>query len=203
MKSQNNVLSFAALLAAFLFVGAAVTPSYGQDQGDKKQDEKKQGEKKQDDKKQDDQEEINIPALMAEANQLRGTGEFEKAAEIYKKVTTAAEDNAMAWHLYGYCVHAMGKLDEAIKLHEKAASFEQVKGISYYNLGCAYALKEETEKALEYLTKSADAGFTSQQVMQDSDLKSLHENEEFKKVAARLMGDDGDDDDDDDDGGRR
>ncbi len=189
----------AACLALFAVVCLSTSQSFAQDTGDKKQGDQKQGDKKKDDKKQEDKkqdEEVNVPALMAEANQLRQQGEFEDAAKIYKKVTEVAEDNPMAWHLYGYCVHAMGNLDEAIKLHTKAAEFDQVKGISLYNLGCAHALKEEPEKALEYLKKSADAGFTSQVVMQDTDLKSLHDNEEFKKIAARLKGDAGDGQDD-------
>lgn len=182
---------FATLAVAALVLASAAAPAGAQDTGGKNQDEKKQDEKKKDDKqdeKKQDEKKPDIPALMQEANGLRLASEFEKAGAIYKQVTEAAPENGMAWHLYGYCVHAQGKLDEAIKLHEKAAEFDSVKGISLYNLGCAYALKGDKEKALEYLKKSADAEYVNARIMEDTDLKSLHEDETFKTIAARLKG---------------
>ena len=76
-----------------------------------------------------------------------------------------------------YALHADGDLERAIKAHKKAASFESFRGIGLYNLGCAYALTGQTDKAFEALRASGEAGFTLPgRIEGDPDLDSLRDD---------------------------
>ena len=86
-----------------------------------------------------------------------------------------------------YDLHMDGKLDEAIEAHKAAAKFDSHKGIATYNLGCAWALKEDKEKAFEALSNAIDFGFNDKhQFKFDDDLNSLRDDERFNKLIARL-----------------
>lgn len=182
------------LAVSFIAVsGISAQAFVPQDQQDKKQDDKKQDDKKQDDKKDEEAE------RRAKANALVGEGmqftQEQKWAEAAAKFTEAAEldaENGQAWFYKGYTLHMNGDLDEALKAHTKACEFERFKRIALYNVACVHALQKDKEKALEFLTKSADAGFRSPTPLtDDSDLEILFEDEKFKELAKRIEGDGG------------
>mgnify|MGYP000011318830 CR=1 FL=1 len=57
----------------------------------------------------------------------------------------------------------------------------------YYNAACSAALAEENEKALDYLTKSIDSGWTSLKwMLNDADLSTLHTEKRWQEQVDRL-----------------
>lgn len=57
----------------------------------------------------------------------------------------------------------------------------------YYNAACTAALAKENEKALDYLTKSIDGGWTSLKwMLNDADLATLHNEKRWKEQVERL-----------------
>ena len=138
--------------------------------------------------------------LIAEARQHLGSEEYGEAAKLLKKATEVDEESALAWQLLGYALHADGKLDEAIKAHEEAATFRETKAIANYNLCCAYSLKKDKKKALKYMKAALDAGFNNfDHVDGDSDIDFIRDDEDFKKLMAKAQGEDDDEADHDDD----
>ncbi len=150
---------------------------------------------------QDDEQDVG--ELMEEAQGHLQAGEFAEAAEVFKKVVELDKENGRAWHLYGYSLHGAGELDEAIKIHTKATEFDRYRGISLYNLGCAYSLKKDADKAFEYLNKAVKAGFGSERLSDfenDSDLDNIRDDTRYTKLIKGMKEDDEDHGDDEQEG---
>jgi tetratricopeptide (TPR) repeat protein len=78
------------------------------------------------------------------------------------------------------------KLDPAEKTLRQALELDPDDSTNLYNLACTLALKNSPDDAMDYLEKSADAGFTDFiHIGQDSDLESLRELPRFKQFMAR------------------
>jgi len=124
---------------------------------------------------------------MVAANALYEAGKYAEAVEAFKAITEAHPDNGEAWFKLGYCLHASGRLDEALVAHAKAAEFPQYRPVALYNLGCAHALKGNADAAFEALNKSIDSGFDNlKQLQEDTDLTSLRADPRWAPLVARL-----------------
>ncbi|MBI1851035.1 MAG: DUF2911 domain-containing protein [Planctomycetes bacterium] len=142
-----------------------------------------------------------LPAVQARAQDKKATElelqqkaqaaaqaqKWDEAAAAFTQLTQLAPEDGRNWVNLGFALHSAGKYDEALKAHLKAAEFDNVKGNGCYNAACVYAIKNDKEKAFEYLKKAADAGFSDgQQFADDEDLKSLRDDPRFQKMVAEL-----------------
>ncbi len=74
------------------------------------------------------------------------------------------------------------KLDPAEKMLRQAIELDPDDSTNLYNLACVRALKNSRDEAMDYLEKSADAGFTDfYHIGQDPDLESLRDLPRFKQ----------------------
>ena len=125
----------------------------------------------------------------ADAQRLQQAGEYSAAAKAFAAIRTVQPDNAMVHFGYAYNLHMSGAHKEAIAAHKQAAEFEQIRPISLYNLGCAYALTGRPDEAIDALQASYDAGFDVAGSMEDdSDLDSLRDNKRFKEFKRAIGG---------------
>jgi len=86
-----------------------------------------------------------------------------------------------------YNTHMEGKIDEAIELHKVAAQYESTKVLATYNLGCAWALKGEKDRAFKALNRAVDFGMADiEQFEGDSDLDSLRDDPRYDEVISRV-----------------
>ncbi|MBL4808667.1 MAG: hypothetical protein JKY43_01240, partial [Phycisphaerales bacterium] len=70
-----------------------------------------------------------------------------------------------------------------------ATTFEQTAPLGFYNLGCAHALKGNTDQAFMALEKAAQLGIRdSHQYGTDTDLKSLHKDPRWKELMSSMNG---------------
>ncbi len=117
---------------------------------------------------------------MQEAQAHLQQQDWDSAIAAYRAITKEQPTNANAQFLLGYALHASGDLDNAILQHKKAAKMPQVAGPASYNLGCAYALKGETDDAFETLRIAIDLGVRDiNQFKNDPDLTSLRKDERW------------------------
>lgn len=124
---------------------------------------------------------------MADATQLMREAKWEEAATAFGQIVLSDQTNGVAWLNLGYCLHANGDLDRALRVHHKAATFEPYKATALYNVGCVHALKGETELAFEYLYKALEARpIPISQFQGDSDLVSLHKDKRWAKLMNKL-----------------
>ena len=69
----------------------------------------------------------------------------------------------------------------------KATEFPDVAQTAAYNAACAYALKGDKDKALEWLEKAMGFGFARPEVAEvDSDLASLRGDPRFQALLAKM-----------------
>lgn len=135
------------------------------------------------------QDEDQVAEWASRGAEAAARSDWAAAADAYAKVVRAQPENGGAWFRLGYAYHAGGDLKNAIPAHKRAAEFPQIAPIALYNLGCAYALTGEKDKAFAALKKSVAAGMNDvNQLKQDSDLKSLHGDPRFEQLVKSLSG---------------
>jgi len=130
----------------------------------------------------------SVATLIQEAQASTSAGRWEEAVQRWTKVTEADPTEGRGWHMLGYSLHAAGRLDEAIEIHVKAAEFPGTAGATAaYNVACVHALRGETDKAIAWLEKAADKGFSgATHIRSDSDMDSLRKDPRFAKVLERI-----------------
>lgn len=125
-----------------------------------------------------------VETLIEAAEQAQQNADWREAIAAWKAVTEAEPDNGTAWFNLGYCLHADGQLEKAMRVHKRAAEFDRFEGIALYNLGCAYALAGREGQAFDALEASAKAGFdVAGSAAGDSDLDSLRDDPRFEVYA--------------------
>lgn len=121
--------------------------------------------------------------IRKEANAAIQAADFPKAADAFRKLTELDPQDGEAWHMLGYSLHAAGKLDEALPIHEKAAAFPASAPAATYNVACVHALRGRSDEAFASLEKAVGLGFTDTDLLaSDSDLASLRKDPRFAKV---------------------
>mgnify|MGYP003571194646 CR=1 FL=1 len=131
-------------------------------------------------------------ARGARAMQVR---DWASAIQAFERALELEPANASAAFNLAYSVHATGDMERAIPLHEAAAGFARVRGVSLYNLGCAHARLGNTDEAFEALGRAVEAGFKGNggnlaSVYEDPDLASVREDERFEALFGKAPTDD-------------
>ena len=114
---------------------------------------------------------------------------WDVAIKAFTEVTKAHPKDADAWFALGYSLHASGDLDKALPAHKKAVEFGfgEVKHTALYNIACFHSLKENPDKAFDYLEQSVEAGFVdTTQMKSDSDLANIRKDKRFDELIERV-----------------
>lgn len=120
---------------------------------------------------------------VADAQAKLQTGEFAAAAGLLARIVAAQPQDAQAWYLYGYALHAAGELEDALVAHAKAAGDPRFASRACYNAACASALLERRDDAFAWLGKAVAAGFSDRGLLQsDSDLDGLRDDPRFETL---------------------
>jgi len=131
-----------------------------------------------------------LQAIVAQARRHQEAGEWPQAIKTYEAIIDHAPESRQAWFGLAYCVHMSGDYERAIKVHKKAATFDEIKGISLYNLACAYALTGRTDDAIDALEASAKAGGfdLADPMRDDTDLDSVRDDPRYQHLLRALEG---------------
>ncbi len=80
----------------------------------------------------------DIKEKIQQGQELIGTGDYAKAAQILKECVDADDQAGDAWFLLGYALHMDKQLDKALEAHKRAAEFDgPLKPVATYNIACA------------------------------------------------------------------
>jgi len=83
----------------------------------------------------------------------------------------------------GFALREAGHPEESVVWFERALELGGNSNTDMYNLACIYAVTGKTEKALEWLERSLDAGFVEDEtILGDSDMDSLRKLPRFKAI---------------------
>ena len=102
-------------------------------------------------------------------------------------IVDADPSNGAACYHLGRALHADGRLEQALPLHERAASFPGFEARARYNLACAHARLGHADQALAALEAAIAAGFDQAAYARtDADLESLRSDPRFEAALERV-----------------
>ncbi len=112
-----------------------------------------------------------------EARRLFDRGRWEQAAEAYRKLVAADPQDGLAWFRLAYSLHQEGDLGGAIEANQKGLENGSPRGITLYNLACAYELTGDVDRAEATLREAIGAGYL--------DFDSIRTDPDLAQVRAR------------------
>lgn len=128
-----------------------------------------------------------LRSKVAEARGLIAKKDFVSATEILQAVVKRNPEFAPGWQTLGFALHSAGDLDNAILAHQKASKFPETQQLAFYNLACAYSLKNQKAMSIENLKEAIRTGFNNvQHISQDRDLTNVRNEPMFKRIVAEL-----------------
>ena len=104
------------------------------------------------------------------------------AAKILEGVTAREPGNARAWRLLGVALQQSKQYDRAIEAYQKALAIQPDPTVTY-NIGTAYARKNDPDHAFEWLARAKATRRVDMSYMQaDSDLDALRSDPRYKAL---------------------
>lgn len=102
----------------------------------------------------------------------------------FEQLRSASSQDGEQWYKVGSRLLSLRDFDRAVFALTQAVEHLGYEGASAkYNLACTYALKGDRELALDWLEKSINAGFGSEdKLREDPDIASLRGDARFKKI---------------------
>lgn len=118
------------------------------------------------------------------------TGEEETGRKTAEKKQTEKMTGAERSQLHSEAVNKLRskEYDQAEEILQRILRSFPGDQLALYNLTCIYSLQNKKEKAIEYLGRSIEAGYTNyRHIESDSDLDNIREEEGYKKLLRKLI----------------
>ena len=108
------------------------------------------------------------------------------AARMLEAITAREPANGRAWRMLGVAYQRAKELDKALAAYRKALEIEPGAPQVLYNMGTAYALKQDADAAFEWLGRAkATRKLDMTQIDSDADLAALKSGSPLPRAAAR------------------
>jgi hypothetical protein len=105
------------------------------------------------------------------------------AVQILEAITTREPENVQAWRVLGVAYTRTKDFDRAVAAHETAHRLDPAWAPTMYNMGVAYALKQNADAAFEWLAKAkATRKLDMTQIDGDANLTSLKPDPRFRAL---------------------
>ena len=95
---------------------------------------------------------------LQQARQLLGAGKLAEARSIYQQLVTAVPQAAEAWHELGITHLQAGDGSAAVDCLRRAVTLDAASGTYHANLGAAYRLLKEPQRARECFERAVQIG---------------------------------------------
>lgn len=110
-------------------------------------------------------------------------GKYTEGISDFSRSIQEDSQNPLSYSYRGFCYIKLKQYDPALRDFLQANKLNPKDATNAYNVACIYAIKGDSAQALEWLKKSIYKGYQDfDKIKQDPDLKSLHNNPEFKKL---------------------
>ena len=130
--------------------------------------------------------------MLSQGMKLRQMEDYKGALEEFKKILKEFPDDYRANYEAAMCYLFLKEYHSSIKHFKICLKERDDDYLVHYNIACAYALAGHKEKAFYHLQKAVENGYDDAEHMKnDEDLRSLRDDERFKKLLERMRGDGG------------
>jgi tetratricopeptide (TPR) repeat protein len=118
---------------------------------------------------------------------LRNLNRYEEAIAIYDRAIALMPDDADYYNNKGIALWNLNRYEEALDIYKHCIEINPKAKDGYlYNIGCAYSLMGQTEKALLYLEQALQSGYKNfEWIEKDSDWDNIKETNEFKALIGK------------------
>lgn len=111
---------------------------------------------------------------------------FADAIRICEQLVEEDPDDEASWLQLGAACYASKRYADATRAYARAAPMSDDAARVWYNAACSAALDENEDRALEYLAKAIDAGFTGyEHARNDADLAGLRDDPRFDTLLSK------------------
>jgi tetratricopeptide (TPR) repeat protein len=125
-------------------------------------------------------------AQTEEAERLFAIQDWEGAARAYTKVTEGDPENGRGWLRLGVALASLGRYGEAVSAIENAEKLSWLPPIIRFQLARVEALASNKERALDWLKKALDAGYSSPDALaSDEAFGDLRGDPRFEEIVRR------------------
>lgn len=125
--------------------------------------------------------------LMAQGAELLDAGQYSEALQQFREVLKELPEDFSANYWAGLTCLYMKRYMSAVKYFRAALKAKPNNYLVHYNIACAYALLGLKEEALQHLEKAVENGYDDADHMStDEDLRSLRDDERFKRLLNKL-----------------
>jgi beta-lactamase regulating signal transducer with metallopeptidase domain len=130
---------------------------------------------------------IEIMRLEALASKAFANRDWKRASEIHEQLATFKPRDADLWFRIGYSNRALANYDRSIEAYERAIELGHRQSTAMYNLACAYSMKKENDKAIEWLDRALRSGFQFRDLLKtDRDLNNVRNDPRFESLLGPL-----------------
>ena len=126
---------------------------------------------------------------IAAAEEAFAREDWPRAIEHFRAAINSGYDIPLIHMRLGFALHMLGKFEEAMPHHLRAATaiLPEVRVDGLYNAACAQARLGNIDQSLDFLAKAIDAGFRdAAQLDKDADMNPLRDNDRFKTLATGI-----------------
>lgn len=111
--------------------------------------------------------------------------DWAASADAYGELAGAHADNATFAFRYAYSLHMLGRYEQAVAAHDRAAGFPAFRTMARYNQACALAKLGRIDESFAALDRAVEDGFAQSELIRtDADLESLHEDPRWANLLA-------------------
>jgi tetratricopeptide (TPR) repeat protein len=122
-------------------------------------------------------------AWHAKGMSLRGLNRYDEALKSFDNAIAINPNYAVAWRGKGMTLRSLDRYDEALRAFDKTLGIDPGDAIAWYNSARIFALKEDRDKSLEYLSRAVQLDKTyKKDAKENDDFKTLWTDDDFKKL---------------------
>jgi hypothetical protein len=115
--------------------------------------------------------------------------DWANAEKLYKQLLKDSSTNSVEWQRLGFTYYNLGKTDDALINYKKSEATNPPPAMLPYlfsRMAKVYSIKNEREKALEYLNKAVNSGYINLKELDTAQEFTLLQNDTaFKNIKAK------------------
>jgi hypothetical protein len=128
----------------------------------------------------------NRPVEPLVAMVYRAVQDWEKAAKAHEAIAASRPQDGRMFYYAGYCWVNLGETDRTIAALERSMELRQWPSMTAYYLATAYAIKDDKNRAFEWLGRAIELGFSDKNLLNsDPKLDKLRDDPRFKLLGEK------------------
>jgi tetratricopeptide (TPR) repeat protein len=110
-------------------------------------------------------------------------GRWPEAADAYEKTIALAPDFVEATNNLGLAYKRQEEYEKALETFQTLIQRQPEIGVAYYNMACIYALQNEVDQSIDWLTRAIARGYVNWELIKtDSDLDNIRDSSAYKEL---------------------